>query len=129
MPNNELESLARKAADEWENPEIGTSDDREEFIMGYLTRAFDLGWKEGAEEIRKLKKELRGDIDDLLCKCGCEDCAETTARYDIEASGLDDQRRLRIMRAYVVKMYKENAALKARVGELEMKLGSQLLNG
>lgn len=72
-----------------------------------------------------LQKELRGDIDDLICKCGCEDCAETTARYDIEASGLDDQRRLRIMRAYVVKTHKENAALKAEVKSLQKGVGNE----
>jgi hypothetical protein len=75
--------------------------------------------------IVELEKQLRGDVDVLLCKCGGRDCDETTAKHDVEDYFWTDEKRIETLRAIVIKQHRERAELKIEKDLLRAETATQ----
>jgi hypothetical protein len=79
-----------------------------------------------AEDIKRiadLEKQVAGDTDHLMCKCGSEDCEAIIAKYDMDDCFWTDQKRIELSRAIILHQHKRIAELEAEVANL--KLGIQ----
>lgn len=72
--------------------------------------------------VKELEAELRGDVDSLICKCGCEDCDAVIAEYDVEDCSWTDTHRIEKLRAIILERHYDESPSEARVKKLEERL-------